>query len=351
MSKLVSRRAPKDELSPSRRGRIEWALSTLKQQPFHADPALPGARTHARRTHSLSTTAPVRSTHSARASPRSPQVVKALAIAELEADNRYVEAKDDAFFAHFDETALTADDLALFPDYLVSIPPDRNDAPENAPLMEMLSSGLPVKVLVETSDLYEEAVIGAGHFAFGVRSVRLANTATGLGGVYVVQTTAANLPALRERMKQGFAHRGAALFSVYTGAPAPAGDMPPYLTAAAAMESRAFPAFAYDPYAGDNQAARFILADNRQADADWPQMALEYADTEGQRVAEATSFGYVDFVLCDRRYARHFARVPRERWNTGMVPGRGLARARCQVAATASCRTCSRSTRTTSCIA
>jgi hypothetical protein len=247
-------------------------------------------------------------------------VVKALAVAELEADNRYVEAKDDPFFAHFDESALDADDIARFPDYLVTIPPARNDAAENAPLMEMLSAGLPVKVLVETSDLYEEAVIGAGHFAFGVRSVRLANTATGLGGVYVIQTTSANLPALRDRVAKGFAHRGAALFSIYTGVPAPARAMPSFLTAAAAMESRAFPAFAYDPCAGDNQAARFILADNPQSEDDWPTLPFEYAGDDGQRTSEDVAFTYVDFVMCDRRYAKHFARVAREAWNDSLVP-------------------------------
>jgi hypothetical protein len=314
MSKLVSRRAPKDELSPSRRKRIEWALATLSEQPFY-----PVLQESAAFGFEYDNCAEAVEAFRARL-PRLAEVVKALAVAELEADNRYVEAKDDAFFVNFDESALTADDLALFPDYLVCVPPEHNDAPANASLMDMLSAGLPVKVLVETSDLYEEAVIGAGHFAFGVRSVRLANTATGLGGVHVVQTTSANLPALRERLKKAFAHRGAALLSVYTGAPAPAGDMPPYLTAAAAMESRAFPAFAYDPLAGENQAARFLLADNRQSDGDWPSMPIEYADAEGQRVSESTPFTYVDFVLCDRRYAKHFGRVPRERWNDGMIP-------------------------------
>ncbi len=320
MSKLVSRRAPVDELSPARRKRIESALAMLKQQPFYRDPKL-ADRPDATSTYGFAFDNCAAAVEAFRARlPKLAEVVKALAVAELEADNRYVDAKDDPFFEHFDESALSADDLALFPDYLVCIPPDRNDAPENASLMDMLSSGLPVKVLVETSDLYEEAAIGAGHFAFGVRSVRLGNTATGLGGVYVVQTTSANLPALRERIKKGFAHRGAGLFSIYAGAPAPVGEMPSYLTAAAAMESRAFPAFAYDPHAGDNQATRFILADNPQSDADWPVLPFEYADGQGQRVTEDVAFTYIDFVFCDRRYSRHFARVPRARWNATMIP-------------------------------
>ncbi len=186
-------------------------------------------------------------------------------------------------------------------------------------MMEMLSAGLPVKVLIEATDLLEEASVGTGHFAFGVRSVRLANTATALGGVFVVQTASSNLYALRDRLARAFAHRGACLVSVYAGAGA-VGELPPYLTAAAAMESRAFPAFTYDPYAGDNQAARFALEDNPQPEADWPVAPFEYADENLQRVTEETPFTVADFVLCDTRYASHFARVPRDRWNGAMVP-------------------------------
>ncbi len=194
-------------------------------------------------------------------------------------------------------------------------------------MMEMLSAGLPVKVLIEATDLLEEASVGTGHFAFGVRSVRLANTATGLGGVFVVQTASSNLYALRERLGKAFAHRGACLFSVYAGAGA-VGELPPYLTAAAAMESRAFPAFTYDPYAGDNQAARFALEDNPQPEADWPVAPFEYADEDLQRVVEETPFTVADFVLCDTRYAGALRARSARALERRDGPGRRVARAR-----------------------
>jgi hypothetical protein len=320
MSRLVSRNAPKDELPPQRRQRLEWALQVLKTQPFFPDPRLPdpqgGPASFAFRFDDCAAAA---AAFRARL-PKLAEVVKAIAVAELEAAGRYVDAKHDPFFEHYDERALSADDIALFPDYLVCIAPDRNDAPENAPLMDMLSAGLPVKVLVEAVDLLDEASVGAGHFAFGVRSARLANTATGLGGVFVVQTASSNLYTLRDRLATAFQHRGAGLISVYAGAGAPAGELPPYLAAAAAMESRAFPAFTYNPYAGDNQAARFSLEDNPQPEADWPIEPLEYADENLQRVTEEVPFTVADFVLCDSRYAAHFARVPRALWNAAMLP-------------------------------
>ena len=317
MSKLVIRNAPKDELPPARRKRIEWALGVLRTQPFYADPAGSGAAESFE--FAFDNCAAAAEAYRERL-PRLVEVVKAIAIAELESGGAYVEADHDPFFERYDENALTADDLALFPNYLVCIPPERNDAPENAGLIEMLSAGLPVKVLVQQTDLLEEASIGTGHFAFGVRSARLATTAMGLGGMFVLQATSADLYAMRERVGRGLAARGPALFSVFAGSPAAAGDLPPYLTAAAAKESRAFPAFTYDAAAGENWADRFSLEHNRNPDADWALESLEYADEAMQRVSEDVAFTYADFVLCDRRYTAHFAVVPRERWNAGMLP-------------------------------
>ena len=317
MSKLVIRNAPKDELPPTRRRRIEWALETLRTQPFYVDATIAGAA--GAYAFDFDNCAAAATAYRERLA-RLVEVVKAIAIAELESDGAYVEADHDPFFERYDENALTAEDLALFPNYLVCIPPERNDAPENAGLIEMLSAGLPVKVLVQQTDLLEESSIGTGHFAFGVRSARLATTAMGLGGMYVLQATSADLYAMRDSVGRGLATRGPALFSVFAGSPSAAGDLRPYLTAAAAKESRAFPAFTYDAAAGDNWADRFSLEHNRNPDADWAQETLDYADEAMQRVSENVTFSYADFVLCDRRYAPHFAVVPRERWNAGMLP-------------------------------
>ena len=114
--------------------------------------------------------------------------------------------------------------------------------------------------------------------------------------------------------------RGPSLFSVFAGSPDGASEMPPYLTAAAAMKSRAFPAFTYDANAGTNWATRFSFENNRNPDADWPIEDFEYADENVQRVREQVRFTYADFVLGDQRHANHFAVVPRERWTAAMIP-------------------------------
>lgn len=318
MSKLVTRNVPTDELPAKRRQRIEWALAVLRAQPFYPDPRGTAAGVEPYGFVFDNCAAAIEA-HRARL-PQVVELVKAIAVAELEARGGYVEVDHDPFFERYDDSSLTADDLAQFPDYLVCIPVDRNDAPENAALMEMLSAGMPVKVLVQHDDLLDEGAIGQGRFAFGVRSARLATTAMGLGGMFVLQSTSSNLYALRDRVRAGMACRGPALFSVFSGSPDSASELPAYLTAAAAMKSRAYPAFTYDANAGTNWATRFSLANNRNPDGDWPVEELEFADENLQRVRESVRFTYADFVLGDRRHAHHFAVVPRDRWTAAMLP-------------------------------
>jgi hypothetical protein len=317
LSRIVGKGAPRDELPPARRERLTRVLGVLEAQRYFA-PADPDAP-HDTFEHVFHNCAAAAQAFRERL-PEALALIKALAIAELEVTGRYVEAEHDLYFASLDEYALTTDDLALLPDCLVCIPPDSNDAPENANLMEMLSSGLPVKVLVQTSDLLEDASIGTGHFAFGVRSARLATAATGLGGMFVLQSASANLHAMHAQIAQGLACRGPALFSVFAGSAQPASQLPPYLASAAAMQARAFPAFCYDAVAGGNWATRFSLANNPQPGADWASENLDYADLGLQRASEACAFTFADFVLCDARHASHFALVPRERWSANLLP-------------------------------
>jgi len=314
MSRLVSRRAPADELPAGRRQRIEWALSVLSGQTFW-----PGAAAADRVPEGLvhADCAGAAAAFRERL-PRALELLKAIAIAELESEGRYVEAEHDALFARFDLGSLGAEDFFLLPDDLVLIPPAENAAPANAGLLEMLSSGMPVKVLVQVDDLLDEAALGTGRFAFGVRGARLATTAMGLGGMFVLQCASAALPAQASRVARGMGCHGPALFAVYPGAAG--SELPCYLDAAAATESRAFPTFCYDAAAGDNWATRFSLDGNRQPEQDWPHDEIEAADDALQRVRMPLEFTYADFVLGDPRHASHFLPVARSRWHDGQLP-------------------------------
>lgn len=318
MSRLLGTSGRTHDLPAKRRQRIEWALTVLKRQRFY-EPLAGAQDVPAPHEYMFDDCAAALAAFRRRL-PEVVEFARAMSVAELEADGRYVEDKDDPYFESFGEDALTPQDLALFPDYLVCIDPGEAEASGNAQLMEVLSSELPIRVLVQTRDVLQESSLGAGHFGFGLRSVQLASTAMGLNDAFILQTASANLYALRERVRAGLEYAGPALFSVFSGPGAAAGGLPAYLSSAAAMESRAFPAFTYDPAAGGDWASRFSLEDNPQAELDWPIQPFEYADEAMQRVTEQVAFTIVDFAACDRRYARHFASVPRMAWNGNMIP-------------------------------
>ena len=254
---------------------------------------------------------------------RMPAVVtlaKAIAMAELEIEGLYRELRHDALFEQFGANGLDPQDLAAFPDYLVCLNAGQAPADEHARLLEILTSGLPIKVLLQIDDILEESPDGQGALTAGMRNRQVASMVIGLNDVYVLQSASSHLFQFREHLIRGLAYRGPALFSVFSGAGGAQQDRPPYLVAAAAMESRAFPAFAYDPSAGPNWAARFHLDANPQRDLDWPIHAFDYEDQRHQRVSADLAFTAADFVAGDRRYAKHLARVPNDQRNGHLVP-------------------------------
>jgi ferredoxin len=319
MSRMLSKGAPQASLGKNRRQRIDWALSALSSQRFFPGSGSTVEAGDGTYAFVFDNCAEALAAYRERL-PKMVEVAKAISIAELEIEGQYIEPRHDIFFAEFGKNALKPEDLALFPDYLVCIRAAEMAAAEYGELMALLAAGLPVKILVQNDDILQESLIGDGRLACGMRSVRLANMATGLNDVYVLQSSASHLVPFAPRIYRGLAYTGAALFSVFSGANRYTGDVPLYLVAAAAMESRAFPAFSYDPSAGADWASRFSVEGNPQPERDWPVHHFAYEDVEHQREASDLDFTFVDFIACDRRYVEHFARVPRAQWDGSMHP-------------------------------
>ena len=296
MAKLLAAPSGAPALSPNRRARIERTLAALRTQRFF-DADLPVVFAFDRVEDAL---VAYRSRLGAMA-----DLVRAIAVAELELRGSYVEDKHDLYFEHFDASSLSQEDLALFPDYLVWLA-GAADAGERARIIEGLTSGAPLKILFATDD------------AFGL-GAQLATTAMGLGDAFVLQSSAAQLYRVRDRVRAALEYDGAALVSVFVPGPDSVA-LPPYLVAAAATESRAFPTFSYDPSAGPDWRERFQLHDDPQPDRTWPEHELAYADERLQRNTETVAFTLADFAICDARHAPRFARVSRGGWNDHLVP-------------------------------
>lgn len=238
--------------------------------------------------------------------PEMLEFTRALAIGELEIENKYRPALHDPVFERFDEGDLTAEQLALFPPALVCLRDGQSDNLEAVRAFEALATNLPVKVLIQTDDILGDTSPGPSRTGFGAGSARLAAMGLGCGSAHVVQASAAHLCRMGDSLAAGMAHDGPALFCIFSGATASAGDVPPYLLAAAATESRAFPSFAYDPAAGAVWADRFRLDANPQPAADWPSYSLGYEDAALQAHSEQVAFTFADFAVCDARHGRYF---------------------------------------------
>jgi len=314
LSELLPKSTPRDALPKSRRTRIEWALSVLERQRFFAVPAAePRPEPYGFR---FETCGDALTAYRARLHDMV-ELVKAMAIARLEIEGTYNEARHDALFAGFDADALSPQDRAQFPDYLLIVGGGATPF-DNTGLLAVLSSAIPLKIAVMADDIVAGSPAGDSPSALGVRSTQLAGLVIGLGDVFVLQSASSNLYRLRERLMRGLAFEGPALFSIYAGSPG--SGLPPYLDAAAAMQSRAFPAFSHDPGAGPDLASRFSLENNPQAEADWPAVPLEYADRELQRVRQDVAFTYIDFLIALPRYCHRFIAAPDGFEPARMVP-------------------------------
>ena len=315
LSQLLSKTARGSSLTAPRRQRIERTLKALQSQRFYR---VVGGTQEIYAFHFEDCASALRAFRERVAEMA--RLVRATAVARLEIEGTYSEPRHDPLFEHLGSDGLDLRDLAMFPDTLVYLNTRTLTAADQGELMEILVSGLPMKILVQSDDLLEAPLVDTGHLAFGARSRQLAHMAIGLNDVFVLQSSASHLPRAAEAIGRAMQYRGPALFSVFSGANAHTPDLPPYLNAAAAMESRAFPAFAYDPSAGSDWASRFTLEPNPQPDRDWPVHGLAYEGADHQRVIEDLGFTLLDYVACDDRFAEHFAKVPRASWSSTLVP-------------------------------
>jgi uncharacterized Fe-S cluster protein YjdI len=317
MSRLLGEAFPAASLPEARRNRIRGLLSVLQSQRFFPPESDRDRCTAFGAPYDFvfENCADAVEAYRERL-PKMIELAKAAAMAKLEVEGEYDEAKHDGLFEEFGAGGLDATDADVFPSYLIFV----RAADVGTDLERMLgalAAGFPAKVLVQTDDLSEPSLLGGEPLGLGLHSKQLVSAAIGLGTFHVLQSSASHLLQLREQMVRALACPGPALLSVFSGATA--AGFPPYLTAAMAMESRIFPAFIYDPSAGPDWASRFSLEGNPQPEFDWPVHGLDYEDAAHQRIRENLAFTFADFAAGDPRYAGHFAGVARSEWDENMV--------------------------------
>ena len=316
MSEILDDAAPNNKLPADRRRRVKSALSVLESQKFFARKG-DDERTQFRFVFSSSSGALKAYNERLRDIAN---VIKAIEIAELECENAYRESAHTAYFDRFGVQALAPADLAMFPSYLICLRESECDTRDQAELMEIASSDLPMKVLLQVSDVLGEPSPADRLPHRGAFVQQTANTFVAPGNAYVLQSASSNLYLQKERIRKGLEFSGPAIFSIFVPDDQQETTIPAYLQAAAAMESRIFPAFSYDPAAGPGLADRFCIDTNPEVEAAWPCREFRYEDEDLQLITEDQAFTLVDFAATDPRYKNHFAPAPRESWNDDMLP-------------------------------
>ena len=321
LSNILHRARPEDRLPADRVTRIKHVLQVLQTQAFFG----PGRATYSYPDKAVCYSYVFKSCTDALDAYRDrlPSVIeftKALAIAEMEVENKYVPDLHDAVFASFDESDLTEEQMAFLPPAMIFLRDGETASSEIARAYEALACGLPIKVMIQVDDILGPTSLEPPINSFGAGTTRLASMAMGINNAFVVQGSSAHMARMQDDMVRAMHYGGPAMFSIYSGATKSVPGVPAYILAAAATEARLFPNFSYDPSAGTDLASRFDLSANPQMEKDWPDHALRYEDSTGVRKEETVRFTFGDFALADTRYHRFCEAVGRKNWSGDMVP-------------------------------
>ncbi|MEI6033700.1 MAG: hypothetical protein WCS65_05410 [Verrucomicrobiae bacterium] len=305
MSLTLRGNRPHARMPAKRRQRIEWALGVLREEKFFGP-------NDGRYEFAFSSCTEALAEFKRRL-PCVVDLIKAIRIAALELENHYRDEAHDPIFRHFDASSLTPGDLRWFPSYLVSLRERDCTASDRAELIELLSSDLPIKLVLQVDRLLEPDTLATDPWR-----TQLASMAMSLGSAFVLQTAASNLSPMAERLADGLAAAGPALFCIFSPGENPA--LPPYLVAAAAIESRLFPTMVFDPDKGATLSERLSLDGNPQRERDWPVHPFTYEDEQMQAFTEDLPFTAADFLAVEPNVADAFQPPPDADSGEEMVP-------------------------------
>jgi len=179
--------------------------------------------------------------------------------------------------------------------------------------LELLASGLPVKVVVLDDALLPEGSPSNAAPAAGLATLF---SALALPQAFLLKSNLANNPGIFEKLRDGLQRFGPAFFHLL--APAPEnGRLWPGL-AALAVQTRAFPCAAFSPCAGDGFLSSALSLDGNPAPEEaWVSTQLRYKAGEEEK-EQLYRLTYADWLLAQEAWQEHFRPVPAG--EGGLVP-------------------------------
>jgi hypothetical protein len=294
LSEVLTHRRPAPMLDAVRRGRIEGLVETLDGLEGEWRPA---ARTVAMIDLSEGREA-VQNWAEAHFN-RLAALCRALRLAQLEIRSRYDAARHDAVFAAFSWRDLSPAELRLGPPVVVHLAVDTETEATLAPLVSLLESGLPLKVLALRSSFAPHPV-----------SPRLCleTLPFTLRQLYLLQTTTV-APDLEERFAASLDSPRAALISCFMPS---AGESEAAFVARAdrAVRSRAFPAIVFDPDRDAGFVGGFDLSGNPEPESLWPVEGIEFRNRNAVLESGEQMLTPASFALGEAAFASEFSEPP-----------------------------------------
>lgn len=244
---------------------------------------------------------------------------RAMAVGKLELENKYREEAHDAYFEHFNANYLSERELALCPPVLLCINCSELKPQDAELLLGYLNSDLPIKVLLQVSDIYRHTESALKTEIEVSWPARLASLAMATTRAYVMQSPLSRLPVLQQGFLDGLAYNGPALFSVYVGNDRNRASLPRYFDAGSALESRVFPVFTFNPGNGATLLERLDIRSNNQLEKDWPTDQFRYRAADDSETSLELKFTPAGFLLNDKRFTDQYWCMPQNYRHENML--------------------------------
>lgn len=255
------------------------------------------------------------------------EVMKQVRMARLEARGRYLPEEHDDFFKAFNWRHLDTHEIALCPPFVVLGLPEDEMGPALGDLIRLMTSGRPIKLILNRSGLAPvQEETGRVAAMQGVPDLSLLFLS--LRNVFFLQTSPATPHDFVAQVARGLDSPRPAIFSLLgLGLPKAKPEPKPKSKAAvgspgkqprldthasekhaqAALLSRAFPHFIYDPDKAEDFVSCLDLSDNPELESVWPGALLEYKGEDGLASQMERPYTFADFAVETPEYKNHFS--------------------------------------------
>lgn len=228
-----------------------------------------------------------------------------LRTAGLEAEGRYDPVHHAASLKELDWRGLSEEEMALCPPFVVMGLPGPDSGSTLPELVELATSGRPLKIALFRRGFADDLVMGesggAGRGALDATLLFLS-----LRDAYFLQCSPAAGIGAEEMLRRGLKATRPAVFSLF---PAGGGKNGAAGRAAGALQSRAFPTLAYDPDRAADIASRLDLSANPEPGQAWPTLPLEYLEGGEKRTLERP-YTFADFAAGEADLKDEFKPLP-----------------------------------------